>query len=50
MRIAGAAGLGRYLPLERFFRDARAGHMHPPNGDTDYETVGKGAIELLSDR
>ena len=47
VRIAGAAGLSRCLPLERFFRDARAGHMHPPNGDTAYETVGKGAIESL---
>lgn len=50
VRIAGAAGLSRCLPLERFFRDARAGHMHPPNGDTAYETVGKEAIESLSDR
>ena len=50
VRIAGAAGLSRCLPPERFFRDTRAGHMHPPNSDTAYETVGKGAIELLSDR
>ena len=50
VRIAGAAGLSRCLPLERFFRDARAGHMHPPNSDTAYETVGKGAIKLFSDR
>ncbi len=50
VRIAGAAGLSRCLPLKRFFRDARAGHMHPPNSDTAYETVGKGAIKLFSDR
>ena len=50
VHIAGAAGLSRCLPLERFFRDARAGHMHPPNGDTAYETVGKGAIESLPNR
>lgn len=47
IRIAGAAGLSRSLPLERLFRDARAGHMHPPNGDTAYETIGQGAIDAL---
>lgn len=50
IRIAGAAGLSRDLPLERLFRDARAGHMHPPNGDTAYETIGQGAIQSLSAR
>ena len=44
IRIAGAAGVSRALPLERYLRDARAGHMHPPNGDAAFETVGQGAI------
>jgi alkylation response protein AidB-like acyl-CoA dehydrogenase len=44
IRIAGAAGVSRALPLERYLRDTRAGHMHPPNGDAALEAVGKGAI------
>ena len=44
IRVAGAAGVSRALPLERYLRDARAGHMHPPNGDAAFETVGQGAI------
>ena len=44
IRIAGGAGVTRALPLERHFRDARAGHMQPPNGDAALEAVGQGAI------
>jgi alkylation response protein AidB-like acyl-CoA dehydrogenase len=49
IRIAGAAGISRALPLERYLRDARAGHMHPPNSDTAYEAIGQGAIGSLTD-
>ena len=48
IRIAGGAGVTRALPLERYFRDVRAGHMQPPNGDAALEAVGQGAIETLS--
>ena len=48
IRIAGGAGITRTLPLERYFRDVRAGHMQPPNGDTALEAVGQGAIDSLS--
>ena len=44
IRIAGGAGVTRALPLERYFRDVRAGHMQPPNGDAALEAVGQGAI------
>lgn len=41
LRAAGANGLGRRLPLERLFRDARAGLMHPPQDDAALELMGK---------
>lgn len=46
LRIAGAAGLDPALPLERLFRDVRAGLMHPPAGDTALEVVGRAALGL----
>jgi alkylation response protein AidB-like acyl-CoA dehydrogenase len=45
LRIAGGFAITRRLPLERFFRDARAGLTHPPNDDTALELVGKAALE-----
>jgi alkylation response protein AidB-like acyl-CoA dehydrogenase len=45
LRIAGGFGITNRLPLERFFRDARAGLTHPPNDDTALEMVGKAALE-----
>ena len=47
LRIAGGAGVGRELPLERLFRDVRAGLMHPPSGDSALELIGKSAIASL---
>jgi alkylation response protein AidB-like acyl-CoA dehydrogenase len=46
LRIAGAAGLSPALPLERYFRDVRAGLMHPPSGDAALESVGRAALGL----
>ena len=34
MRIAGIAGLSRDLPLERYYRDVRAGLSNPPMDDS----------------
>ena len=48
LQIAGGTSLTRDLPLERFFRDTRAGLMQPPSGDTALEIVGCGAIEQIS--
>ncbi len=44
LQIAGGASISRDLPLERFFRDVRAGTMHPPSGDAAMEAVGKKAL------
>lgn len=45
LRIAGGASLTHALPLERFFRDTRAGLMQPPSGDGALELIGRHAIE-----
>ncbi len=44
LRIAGGTSITKSLPLERFFRDVRAGSMQPPSGDTALEMVGRAAI------
>lgn len=49
LTIAGGASISQNLPLERFFRDVRAGSMHPPSGDTAYEMIGRAAIESIGD-
>ncbi|ADI13982.1 acyl-CoA dehydrogenase family protein [Truepera radiovictrix] len=46
LRLAGGASLGPELPLERLFRDVRAGLMHPPSGDAALELVGRRALGL----
>jgi alkylation response protein AidB-like acyl-CoA dehydrogenase len=46
LQAAGGAALTRSLPLERYFRDARAAGMQPPAGDTAYEIVGRAALGL----
>jgi alkylation response protein AidB-like acyl-CoA dehydrogenase len=48
LQIAGGTSLTRDLPLERHFRDTRAGLMQPPSGDTALEIIGRGAIEEIS--
>jgi len=44
LRTVGANGLDRRLPLERLFRDARAGLMHPPQDEAALELIGRSAI------
>ncbi len=44
LRAAGAGGLEASLPLERHFRDARAGLMHPPQDDRALEVIGKSVL------
>lgn len=46
LEIAGGAAITRALPLERYFRDVRAGLMQPPAGDTALEMVGRAALGL----
>lgn len=45
LQIAGGASISKNLPLERFFRDVRAGAMHPPSGDSALELVGRAALD-----
>jgi alkylation response protein AidB-like acyl-CoA dehydrogenase len=45
MRVAGGVGLTRKLPLERYYRDARAGLAHPPNDDTALELIGRSLLD-----
>jgi len=47
LRVAGGTSLTRALPLERYFRDVRAGTMQPPSGDTALEAIGRAAIDYL---
>jgi len=44
LRVAGGFSLTRALPLERYFRDARAGLFHPPQDDLALGQVGRAAL------
>ncbi len=46
LRVVGAAGLARSQPLERYFRDVRAGLGHPPADDAALTQIGKAALGL----
>jgi alkylation response protein AidB-like acyl-CoA dehydrogenase len=45
LRVAGGTALTRSLSLERHFRDARAGLVHPPNDETAFEMIGRARLE-----
>ncbi len=45
LQVAGGSAITSSLPLERYFRDVRAGAMQPPSGDTALELVGRAAID-----
>jgi alkylation response protein AidB-like acyl-CoA dehydrogenase len=44
LRMVGGHGIYRKLPLERFYRDVRAGQFHPPSNDVALETIGKAVL------
>jgi alkylation response protein AidB-like acyl-CoA dehydrogenase len=44
LRVVGAAGLLRRTPLERYFRDVRAGLGNPPMDDVALTLIGKAAL------
>ena len=46
LRAAGGAALTAELPLERYFRDARAGLTHPPSDDMALSLLGKQVLGL----
>jgi len=51
MRIAGIAGFSRDLPLERYYRDVRAGLSNPPMDDSVLDTLAENALrEIRKDR
>jgi alkylation response protein AidB-like acyl-CoA dehydrogenase len=41
MRVCGGAAFSQHLQLERYFRDARAGHVMAPTADALYDFYGK---------
>lgn len=41
MRVCGGAAFSQHLQLERYFRDARAGHVMAPTADALYEFYGR---------
>jgi alkylation response protein AidB-like acyl-CoA dehydrogenase len=47
MRVAGGAGMTRALPLERYYRDVRAGLYHPMSDDQALPMLGKVAIQKV---
>lgn len=48
-RMVGGSALYRRLPLERMFRDVRAGPLHPPTNDLAEEALGKSALGVPPD-
>ncbi len=46
LRVVGAAGLARDLPLERYFRDVRSGLNQPPIDDVALTQIGRAALSL----
>ncbi len=44
--MVGGAALARRLPLERYYRDVRAGPMHPVSGFDALEMIGKHAFGI----
>lgn len=49
LRAAGGAGLTRALPLERYYRDVRAGLSHPPSDDEAAIAFGRTVVQQIKD-
>ncbi len=45
MRLVGGASLSMEMPLQRYYRDVRAGLQHPPLDDAAIAAIGKQALE-----
>jgi alkylation response protein AidB-like acyl-CoA dehydrogenase len=48
MRVVGAPGLGRDLPLERCYRDVRCGLHNPPMEDVVWTTLARAALREVA--
>jgi len=46
MRVCGGAAFSKQLPIERLFRDARAGHVMAPTADALYDFYGRAITGL----
>lgn len=46
MRLCGGAAFSKQLPVERYFRDARAGSVMAPTTDALYDFIGKALLGL----
>lgn len=46
MRLCGGAGFSKQLPVERYFRDARAGSVMAPTTDALHDFIGKPLLGL----
>lgn len=46
LRVVGSAGLQKKHPLERYFRDVRAGLGNPPMDDVALTSIGKHALDV----
>jgi alkylation response protein AidB-like acyl-CoA dehydrogenase len=46
MRVVGASSMARTMPLERYYRDVRAGLGQPPMDDQAMTIIGKAALGL----
>ena len=44
MRVVGGAGLARAHPVQRYYRDVRAGLHHPPMDDVALATLARAAL------
>lgn len=44
LRVVGGQSMSRALPLERLFRDVRAGLFHPPTEELAYTNLGKSVL------
>jgi alkylation response protein AidB-like acyl-CoA dehydrogenase len=45
MRVVGGAGLARSHPVQRYYRDVRAGLHHPPMDDVALAALARAAVE-----
>ncbi|MHB2016494.1 MAG: acyl-CoA dehydrogenase family protein [Candidatus Xenobia bacterium] len=46
MKMCGGAAFAKHLPVERFFRDARACSVMAPTTDVLYEFIGKSLLDI----
>lgn len=47
MRVVGGASMTHQLPLERYYRDVRAGLYHPPADDAALPLLGRVALQRI---